>query len=88
MPVSQVVIAHRDHNGAVILLHVMRDYDAAKTQAEEALRHNAASWLDQHGAGEEYASGRVPGEHEPRVAHAITSILGLAEALQSRSTGR
>lgn len=89
IPVSQVVIAHRDHNGAVEYFStIMRDTTLQK-QAEEALRRSRDELSTANIALEKAA--RLKDEFLASMSHELrtplTSILGLAEALQSQIYG-
>jgi len=89
IPVSQVVIAHRDHNGAVEYFStIMRDTTLQK-QAEEALRRSRDELSAANTALEKAA--RLKDEFLASMSHELrtplTSILGLAEALQSKVYG-
>ncbi len=89
IPVSQVVIAHRDHNGAVEYFStIMRDTTLQK-QAEEALRRSRDELSAANTALEKAA--RLKDEFLASMSHELrtplTSILGLAEALQSQIYG-
>lgn len=89
IPVSQVIIAHRDHHGAVEYFStIMRDMTLQK-QAEEALRRSRDELSTANTALEKAA--RLKDEFLASMSHELrtplTSILGLAEALQTQIYG-